>query len=70
MCPATINDALGEEVVYAAVTLRAPATEGEILGFCRSRLSDYKIPRAIEIRDEMPRGPSGKIRLTREEIRG
>lgn len=63
-----IEDALGQEVVHAAVTLKAPATEQEILAFCRSRLSDYKIPRRVEIRDEMPRGPSGKIRLTREEV--
>lgn len=64
-----VEDALGEEVVYAAVTLKAPTTEREILEFCRSRLSDYKIPRRIEIRDEMPRGPSGKIRFSREEVR-
>ena len=63
-----IKDAIGEEVVYAVVTLKAQATEEEILTFCRSRLADYKIPRRVEIRGEMPRGPSGKIKLTSQDI--
>jgi acyl-coenzyme A synthetase/AMP-(fatty) acid ligase len=63
-----VKDALGEEVVYAVVTLKTAATEQEILTFCRSRLSDYKIPRRVDIRDEMPRGPSGKVKLSSEGI--
>jgi long-chain acyl-CoA synthetase len=63
-----VKDSLGEEVVYAAVTLISPATENDILAFCRSRLSDYKVPRGIKIMDEMPRGPSGKIKLTQEDV--
>jgi long-chain acyl-CoA synthetase len=63
-----VKDAQNEEVVCAAVTLDAPATEKKILAFCRTRLSDYKVPRALEILEEMPRGPSGKIRLTPKDI--
>jgi acyl-CoA synthetase (AMP-forming)/AMP-acid ligase II len=63
-----VKDASGEEAVYAVVTLKRATTEQEILYFCRSRLSDYKIPRRIEIREEMPRGPSGKINLTAEDL--
>lgn len=59
---------IGDEFVYAAVTLNRPATENEILHHCRSRLSDYKIPRRIDILGEMPRGASGKIRLTPKDI--
>jgi len=64
-----VKDANGEEVVYAVVTLKSPTTENEILAFCHSRLSDYKVPRRIDIRDEMPRGPSGKIELSAKDIR-
>jgi long-chain acyl-CoA synthetase len=62
------RDRQGEEVIYAAVTLRHPATETEILAFCRSQLAEYKVPRRIDIRDELPRGPTGKIRLRPEHM--
>jgi long-chain acyl-CoA synthetase len=64
-----IKDAAGEEVVYAAVTLKGPATESELVAFCQSRLSSYKVPRRIDIREEMPRGPSGKVSLTQLDLK-
>lgn len=36
-------------------------TERDILSFCRKRLSHYKLPRIIEIRESLPRTGSGKI---------
>jgi long-chain acyl-CoA synthetase len=63
-----VRNANGEEVVCAMVTLKSPASEAEILAFCRAQLSDYKVPRRIEIRDEMPRGPSGKIKITAKDF--
>lgn len=66
---AGVKDAMGEEVVYAIVTLKTPTSEQELLAFCRSRLSDYKVPRRIEVRDEMPRGPSGKIKIDTKEVK-
>jgi long-chain acyl-CoA synthetase len=62
------RDSHGEEVIYAAVTLRHPAAETEILEFCRSQLAEYKVPRRIDIREALPRGPSGKIRLRPEDV--
>jgi acyl-CoA synthetase (AMP-forming)/AMP-acid ligase II len=50
----------GEEVA-AAVVLREPATEAELLAFCRDRLADYKRPRQIHITDTIPRTATGKI---------
>lgn len=64
-----LRDASGEEVVCAVVTLRSPATEKDILVFCRSRLADYKIPRRIDFREAIPRGPSGKIQLRPEDFK-
>ncbi len=63
------RDGHGEEVIYAAVALRQAATEEEIIAFCRSQLADYKVPRRIDIRDELPRGPTGKVRLRAEDVR-
>jgi long-chain acyl-CoA synthetase len=64
-----ITDPSGEEVVRAAVTLKAPSTEHALLSFCQDRLSSYKIPRRIDIRDELPRSASGKVRLRSEDLR-
>jgi long-chain acyl-CoA synthetase len=58
-----VRDPYGVESVCAVVTLKAAATETELLSFCRSRLADHKVPRRIEIRESMPRSPSGKLRV-------
>jgi oxalate---CoA ligase len=50
----------GEEVA-AAVTLKGPATEAEILAFCKERLADFKRPKKIYIVDAIPRTATGKI---------
>jgi long-chain acyl-CoA synthetase len=63
-----IKDSMGETVVYAAVTLSASVTETELLSVCRARLADYKVPRRIRIYAELPRGPSGKIRLQPDDV--
>jgi len=64
-----VKDGLGEEMVYAVVTLKSNVTEEEMLRHCHLHLAEHKIPRRIEIRDELPRGPSGKIRIRKEDIR-
>jgi acyl-CoA synthetase (AMP-forming)/AMP-acid ligase II len=40
-----------------------------VLGFCRERLANYKMPRQVVFRDALPRNPSGKVlkRLLKEE---
>ena len=50
----------GEEVAVAVV-LREPQTEGELLGFCKERLADFKCPRKIHIVETIPRTATGKI---------
>jgi len=50
----------GEEVA-AAVVLTAPATEKELLAFCRDRLADFKVPRHLHIVESIPRTPTGKV---------
>ncbi len=61
----------GEEVA-AAVALRSPATEAELIAFCRSRLAEFKCPQKIYFVDKIPRTDTGKIqrRLVREKLLG
>jgi acyl-CoA synthetase (AMP-forming)/AMP-acid ligase II len=50
----------GEEV-EAAVVLSAPATEKELLAFCREHLADFKVPKRLHILESIPKGPTGKV---------
>lgn len=53
---------LGEDL-GAAVVLKegARATPGTLLDAAAARLSDFKVPRALTIVDDIPKGPSGKL---------
>jgi O-succinylbenzoic acid--CoA ligase len=55
------------EAVIAAVVLRngAPATPDDLGAHCAERLARFKIPKAFEFRDSLPRTDSGKL-LRRE----
>jgi HIP---CoA ligase len=59
------------EVGKAFVVLRSAVqpTQGELIEFCRATLANYKVPRQIEFRTELPRNPAGKPlkRLLRQE---
>jgi acyl-CoA synthetase (AMP-forming)/AMP-acid ligase II len=59
------------EVGRAYIVTRAgwALDETAVLGFCRGRLANYKVPRQVEFRDALPRNPSGKVlkRLLRDE---
>jgi acyl-CoA synthetase (AMP-forming)/AMP-acid ligase II len=50
----------GEEV-SAAVVLRSPITEAELLAYCREHLADYRRPKQIHITEAIPRTATGKI---------
>jgi acyl-CoA synthetase (AMP-forming)/AMP-acid ligase II len=52
--------AWGEEVA-AAVVLKEPVSDKELLAFARERLADYKVPRKLYIVDKIPRTATGKI---------
>ena len=44
------------------------ASAEDIIGFCRERLAAYKVPRRIEVMEELPKTLTGKIQ--RVELRG
>ncbi|WP_437587467.1 long-chain-fatty-acid--CoA ligase [Sorangium sp. So ce1000] len=52
----------GEEVkAFVALHPGASVTEQELITYCRERMAIYKYPRSIELRSELPKGPTGKI---------
>ena len=57
------HDKLGEEVA-AAVVLRegAEADPQEIRAFAAERLANFKVPKTVLVLDEIPKGPTGKLR--------
>jgi len=54
------DDRLGQ-VPVAAVTLRSPVTEQELMEYLAGRLTRYQRPVAIKVVDQLPRTPSLKI---------
>lgn len=58
------------ETVKAVVVLcpGAPATEGEIIDFCRGRLGGFQRPHSVDVIAALPRTTSGKVlkRMLRE----
>ena len=66
-----IPDTYHGEIVKACIALRpgATATTDEIVAHCRVSLTEYKVPRQVEIRDTLPMSAVGKIlyRVLRDE---
>jgi crotonobetaine/carnitine-CoA ligase len=58
-----VPDAVLDEVVKAFVVLRdgARADGAELVAWCGARLADFKTPRAVEVRAELPRVTLDKI---------
>jgi acyl-CoA synthetase (AMP-forming)/AMP-acid ligase II len=65
-----VPDSQGDEVPYAVVAVSGAADESELIAHCRAELAEYKVPRRIEIRDELPRTATGKVRLAPEDLAG
>jgi long-chain acyl-CoA synthetase len=49
------------EQLKAVIETRAEATPEEFQAFVRERLADYKVPASVEIVEELPRNPNGKV---------
>jgi acyl-CoA synthetase (AMP-forming)/AMP-acid ligase II len=60
VCFGVAHPTWGEEVA-AAVVVREPVSEADLLAFCRERLADYKRPKQIHITETIPRTATGKI---------
>ncbi len=67
-----VPDAKSTEAVKICVVKKdSSLTEDELINHCRQNLTNYKVPRHIEFRDELPKSNVGKIlrRMLREEQR-
>jgi long-chain acyl-CoA synthetase len=66
-----IPDAYHGEVVKACIALKpgSSASAEEIVAYCRTSLTEYKVPRHVEVRDTLPMSAVGKIlyRVLRDE---
>ena len=63
-------DDIWGESVKAVVQARAgeqPSAE-ELIGFCRERLGAMKAPKTVDLVDDLPRTPVGKV--LKRELRG
>ncbi len=62
------DERLGEQL-KAVVEVRSTTTPDELRDYLRERLADYKVPAYVELVDELPRQPNGKVfkRLLREQ---
>jgi long-chain acyl-CoA synthetase len=67
-----VPDAYHGEVVKACVVLKegSSVTEADLVAHCKTGLAPYKIPRQVELRDNLPMSAVGKIlyRVLRDEI--
>jgi acyl-CoA synthetase (AMP-forming)/AMP-acid ligase II len=65
------DDRMGEEVkAFVVKKADAEISEEEFLNWCKIQFANYKYPRYVEFRDELPVGGTGKIfkRALREAI--
>ena len=69
------NEDMGEEikaVVQAVDGVDSDDLPNSVLAYAREHLAGYKVPRSVDLIDEMPRLPTGKLykRLLRDEYWG
>jgi long-chain acyl-CoA synthetase len=56
-----IRGQYNQEIVKAVIVAEEGLTQEALLAWCRGRISDWKLPRKIEFRAELPKSPLGKI---------
>jgi len=56
-----VPDRIYGEEIQAAVVPRADITAAELQAYCRSRLSDFEIPKVIHFVKELPKDATGKV---------
>jgi long-chain acyl-CoA synthetase len=65
-----VPDAKSNEAVKACIVKKDPSlTEEEVIAWCREHLTNYKVPKYVEFRTELPKSNVGKIlrRLLKEQ---
>ncbi|WP_416189052.1 AMP-binding protein [Neisseria sp. CCUG17229] len=69
-CIGVPNEKTGEALKVFVVKKDDSLTKEELIEFCRTELTAYKVPKDIEFRDELPKSNVGKIlrRELRDEV--
>ncbi len=66
-----VPDRIKGQAIVAVIALKQgmEADKQEFLKYCRDNMPDYRLPKAILFREEIPRDPAGKIlrRIVRQE---
>lgn len=69
-----IPDRIKGQAVIAVVALKEglQGDKEEFFQYCKENLPDYRLPKTILIRDEIPRDPAGKLlrRILRQDVQG
>jgi Acyl-CoA synthetases (AMP-forming)/AMP-acid ligases II len=66
VCAVAAEDEKSGEVVRVAIVKKDPAlTKEQVLEYCKTQLTGYKIPKIIEFWKELPKSNVGKV-LRRE----
>jgi len=60
-----VPDAKYGELVGAAVTLHADAEPKDLIEHCRGQLAAFKVPTLVDVLEEIPRTPTGKVQRRR-----
>lgn len=56
-----IKNRRGMEIIKAILVAQPDCELSEVISYCRGRLAEYKIPRIVDFRDEIPRDIMGKV---------
>ncbi len=58
-----VRDKIYGELPKAFVVLKEgkSVSDEEIIGYCKKNLADFKVPKYVEFRDDLPKTPTGKI---------
>ena len=66
------DERTGEAIKIFASLNDAALDEAAIIAHCRENLTGYKVPKHVEIRDDLPKSTVGKLlrRVLRDEARG
>jgi acyl-CoA synthetase (AMP-forming)/AMP-acid ligase II len=60
-----VPDPIYGEAIQAAVVPQADVTAAALQAYCRSRLSDFKVPQVIHFVKELPKDSTGKVERLR-----
>ena len=60
-----VPDPIYGEEIQAAVVPQADVTAAALQAYCRSRLSDFKVPKVIHFVKELPKDSTGKVERLR-----